>query len=91
MPAKTKTSPVAGARRRHRRSAKMSAEEREIFKNLQTLGSQLSLLHEQYDYLTDPALIDGCIYEIKSVQMKYKYYIHLCRERGLLQDCAGII
>ena len=84
MPAGIQTGPARHVRRKSKRSARMSAEEKEIFTNLQSLGSQLSLLHDQYDFLTDPALIDGCIYEIKSVQMKYTYYVRLCREYGLL-------
>ena len=84
MPASRQTGLVGHTMRRRRKLFRMSAEEKEIFSNLQHLGSQLSLLHDQYDFLTDPALIDGCIYEIKSVQMKYKYYVRLCREHGLV-------
>ena len=80
MPTTRQRGAAGGGRRR--RSAGMSAEEKEIFGNLHNLGSQLSLLHDQYDFLTDPALIDGCIYEIKSVQMKYTYYVRLCRKHG---------
>ena len=83
MPASMRKGAVGRVARRRRKAAGMSAEEKEIFSNLQRLGSQLSLLHDQYDFLTDPALIDGCIYEIKSVQMKYTYYVRLCREYGL--------
>jgi len=82
MPASSKSGTV-GHKRRRMKKGRSSPEESEIYRNLQTLGNQLSLLHDQYDFITDPALIDGCIYEIKSVQMKYKYYIRLCRERGL--------
>ena len=74
---------LAHVKRRRRKRSGMSAQEKEIFGSLQHLGNQLSLLHDQYDFLTDPALIDGCIYEIKSVQMKYTYYVRLCRKYGL--------
>ena len=83
MAARRQSSPAYRVKRKHGKSAAMSAEEKEIFVNLQHLGSQLSLLHDQYDFLTDPALIDGCIYEIKAVQMKYKYYVTLCRRHRL--------
>ncbi len=50
---------------------------------LAKLKRELDFLHRGFDMATDPILIDSYIYEIMSVNMKYKFYLKLCKERGL--------
>jgi len=38
------------------------------------------------DTLTDQNLIDAHIYEMKAVNMRYKYYLEMCKERGIMAD-----
>lgn len=67
---------------------KLTMEEIEILNNLETLKKDLDFLYSSFDYVTDPTLIDSYIYEIKSVQMKYQFYLNLCKEQGLNKNFA---
>ena len=67
---------------------RLTTEEMEILTNLDRLKKDLDFLYSNFDYVTDPVLIDGYIYEIKSVQMKYQFYLNLCREQGLHKNFA---
>ena len=68
--------------------AKLTLEEIEILNHLETLKKDLDFLYSSFDYVTDPILIDSYIYEIKSVQMKYQFYLNLCKEQGLSKNFA---
>jgi len=68
---------------------RLSNEEMEIVRNLEALKLELDETHANLDYITDPILIDSCIYEILSINMRYKYYIKLCKEKGLIADGFG--
>ncbi len=62
----------------------ISSDDMDILNTLDLLERELELAHKNLDYLTDSSLIDGCIYEIKALHMKYKYYLNICKERGLI-------
>lgn len=43
---------------------------------------KLANAYESFNYLTDNTLIEACIFEINSLQLRYNYYMHqlkLCR------------
>lgn len=66
---------------------KNESEDDEQIKNmLESIKRELEFVHRSFDYITDDALIDSYIYEIKSLNMKYQYYIKLCKERGLIAE-----
>lgn len=71
--------------KKHTRSKKrkISPEDRDVAKILEQLKTDLDFLYNSFDHVTDPILIDGYIYEIMALQMKYKYYLRLCKNRGL--------
>ncbi len=54
----------------------------EVESILDGLNAELANLHNMYDNVTDPMLIDGFIYEIKATHMKYQYYLKLRKEAG---------
>ncbi len=62
----------------------MPEEDRDILTTLKMLKTDLDYVHNNLDYVTDPVLIDSYIYEIKAIQMKYKYYLGICKERGIV-------
>ena len=63
---------------------RLSPEDVEIVLTLNKLKSELSALHNRYDQTTDPLLIDSLIYETKAVNMKYMFYLGLCKEKGIV-------
>lgn len=46
---------------------------------LNKLKNELDYLHNGFDTVTDPVMIDSLIYEIMSVNMKYKFFLNKCR------------
>jgi hypothetical protein len=67
-----------------RRGKRAAADENaELLKELDKLQYALDCVHGQLDYATDETLIDGYIYEIRALQMKYQYFLNLCRRQGV--------
>ncbi len=62
----------------------MPREDKEILDTLKSLRDDLDSVHKNLDCVTDPALIDSYIYELKALQMKYKYFLGVCKERGIV-------
>jgi hypothetical protein len=56
------------------------SEEREITKTLEELKRELNNLYIQFDFMSDPLLMDSCIYTIKAVNSKYAFYLNRCKE-----------
>ena len=61
-------------------------EDMEILTALQLLKEDLDYVHNCLDHITDPILIDSYIYQIQSINMKYQFYLQLCKERGLMAE-----
>lgn len=66
--------------------SKILPEDMEILTTLELLKQDLDYVHNCLNYITDPILIDSYIYQIQSINMKYQYYLQLCKERGLIAD-----
>ena len=47
---------------------------------LAALKKELDQLHNGFDVATDPILIDSLIYQIMSVNMRYKFHLDKCRD-----------
>lgn len=69
-----------------RKSKGISDEDKEIVVALNDLNREIKSLHMSLDSITDPALIDAHIYEMKAVNMRYKYYLDMCKIRGIIAD-----
>ena len=65
------------------RETTLLTEEREIVKALDDLRQELNILYNQFNFVTDPALIDGCIYDIKAANSKYTFYLNRCKEKQI--------
>jgi hypothetical protein len=68
------------------KNAAISLEDYDIIVNLNSLNSELKSIHSCLDNVTDPILIDSYIYEIKALNMKYKYYLKMCKEKGIVAN-----
>ena len=65
------------------KDAVLLSEEREIIEALKELRHELNILYSQFNFITDPALIDGCIYGIKAANSKYTFYLNQCKKRQI--------
>ncbi len=59
-----------------------------ILEKLNDIENLIDTTNNIFDYVVDPELIDGCIYELNALQKKHTYYIKLCKERGIIN--AGL-
>ncbi|MDR1914608.1 MAG: YaaL family protein [Clostridiales bacterium] len=62
---------------------KFTSEEREVLEIIASLQEDLDNLYNKFQFITDPWLIEGCIYEIKAAHAKYTYYIKRCKEKHI--------
>ena len=65
------------------KSASVLLEDRDIIEALESLTHELGILYSQFNFITDPSLIDGCIYDIKAANAKYAFYLNKCKERQI--------
>ena len=62
---------------------KLSAQDKELMNHLKALKEELDTIHTSLAFTTDEALIDSFIFQNMSLNMRYKYYLNMCKERGL--------
>lgn len=79
----TKTRKVSPLRKNFK---KLSIEDMTIVSILEKLKIDLEYAHSSLDQVLDPILIDSYIFEINSINMRYNYYLNLCKERNLVAD-----
>lgn len=66
------------------KSAEIDSDDKRIIDMLYDVKRELDYVHQEFDNITDAILIDSFIYEIQALNMKYQYYIKLCKEKGLI-------
>jgi len=66
------------------KSKRLTREDMEIVAALEAVQSDMEFLHNCFDHTTDAILIDSLIYELKAANLKYKYYLSLCKEKGIV-------
>lgn len=69
-----------------KKKAPISAEDAFILSTLEKLKKDLDAIHRSLDAVTDPILIDSFIYEMNAINMRFKYYLQQCKDRGLIGD-----
>jgi len=69
-----------------KRKTELSEEDKTILAALEKLKADLDLIHDTLDEVDDPVLIDSFIFEMNAKNMRYKYYLNLCKEKGLVGD-----
>ncbi|MCL2398448.1 MAG: DUF2508 family protein [Defluviitaleaceae bacterium] len=68
--------------------SKLTVEEENlsIMSAAEALRWELDDLHSRFNEAIEPLLIDSIIYEIQSVQLKYMYYLDMCKKKGLISE-----
>lgn len=63
---------------------RLTKEDIEIVAALEALKHDIDFLNNCFDYTTDSVLVDSLVYEIKAANLKYQYYLNLCKEKGIV-------
>ena len=61
----------------------LCSDEKNILEKKKKIREDLFVLENKLNYETNIDLIDSYIYEIKALQMRYKFYIGLCKEKKI--------
>lgn len=61
----------------------ITPEDKSVLTAVEALRNEFIQAHKKLSAATDEELIDCFIYELKAVQLKYSYYIRVCKEKGL--------
>ena len=67
----------------------LSSEDLEIVAALNEAASDMAFIHSCFDHITEELLIDCLIYELKAATLRHKYFLNLCRERGIVCGNPG--
>ncbi|MBE6008019.1 MAG: DUF2508 family protein [Lachnospiraceae bacterium] len=62
------------------------AERAEVIAGINDVRSRLFIAFDAFNNITDDALIDSCIYEIISLNERYRYFLRLAKEGGIKAD-----
>jgi len=65
-----------------RRQSAEEPERNELIEALQDTGERLRLAEIGFNNVSDPELVESCVYEIASLQARYNYLIKKAREDG---------
>lgn len=65
-------------------------EEKYLAKELLETRNALAAAYSNFENVTDPDLIDSCIYQVNSVQKRYKFLLDKARESNLTIRCEII-
>lgn len=69
--------------KKSKKLTKLTEEEKELLQTIESLKFELDMIHKSFDHITEPLLIDSCIYQISAIHSKYTYYLKLCKQKGL--------
>lgn len=69
-----------------RQKMKIREEDMKIVKTLEELQTEMEILYNSFDTLTEPVLVDSCVFQLQSLNMKYQYYLGLCKEREIIAN-----
>ena len=68
----------------YKKSYPMVEDSNSVVSSANILRRELESLHNRFDQATEPALVDSLIYEMQAVQLRYMYYLDLCKEQGIV-------
>lgn len=80
---------VENSRYTFRQKLKIQEENREIVKILEELQDEMEFLYNSFETLTEPILVDSCVFQLQALNMRYQYYLSLCKERGVTHSIRG--
>ena len=67
--------------RRRRALEQARQEERQLLlEGMQATRAQLNHAYAQFNFYSDPDLVDACVYEINALQSRYSYYVRQVKQ-----------
>lgn len=67
-----------------KKQSNLAREDVYILATLEKLSKDLENVHHALNAVTDPDLIDSFIHEMNALNMRYKVFLNMCKDRGLV-------
>ncbi|TCT11622.1 uncharacterized protein DUF2508 [Natranaerovirga pectinivora] len=61
-------------------------DEELLLKNIRSVKKAIDIAYINFESLTEPELIDSCIYELQAMQKKYQYLLTLAKAKNLVAN-----
>jgi len=72
------------------KSLELSLEDVQIVAALNDAAGEMAYIHSCFDHITEELLIDCLIYELKAVSLRHKYFLGLCKEKGIISGNPAV-
>lgn len=59
-------------------------EQDEIIISIEKVKKALECAYSNFEFVTEPELVDSYIYEVKAMQLKYEYLLHQAKTLGII-------
>ena len=79
----------ANTKKANAKAQALSWEDMEIIAALKDAANDMAFIHSCMDHVTEEILIDCLIYELKAISLRHKYFLELCKEKGIVSCGAG--
>ena len=62
----------------------LSHEDTDIIAALKEAAEDMAVIHSCFDHVTEEALVDCLIYELKAASLRHKYFLDLCKSKEIV-------
>lgn len=69
---------------------KKNKEIRDLIKEYREAVEKLDVLKNRFDYITEPKLIEACVYEIKAEQARYSYLLERLKNESVCANTESV-
>ena len=76
--------PISRKKNHKNQKAELAKEDIFILATIESLQRDLEIIRRSLDAVTDQDLIDSFIFELNAINMRYKFYLQMCKEKGLI-------
>lgn len=67
---------------------KAEGGERKLIDEIDEVRQKLTAASARYEFLSDPDLVESCIYEMQSLTAKYRYLARKAKSQGLTRSAS---
>ena len=66
----------------NRRDRAHESREQQLQKELHSTGQALKEAYDKFNYVSEPELVEACVYEINALKARYDYLLRRIKERS---------
>ncbi len=63
----------------------LNEEDLTLMEKIKDVRESLECINNVFNNITDHTLIDSCVYEMNSLNMKYSFYLQECKSKGIVK------